>query len=679
MKRRKFIKTSLLATGSALLSSRCTSKNETDQPNTFFQSYNVPQQLPPGKLKIQYIREEIPTFEVPVVRGIRYEDSVPDTLDIAERAKLGINSLTSIGDANADQEIYWLADFFRNPPIMVHNFNDWVQLVEGMMEALLLVRIATGSSQNSHIDPIWMEALLKTIGPDGLVYVPMKGRPWSLLSVPKSYLDPIWNANGKAIGIQENTVTQVGSVYTCQRAIATMTLYYVHDKNPVWKSANEKMIQRLRELVVDQGDYAYFRSGGLESNGKYGGEVPMPAGFIAEESSGRMIQGLAQFYRATGYEPARELAGKLANYIRFHAQYYEPDGRWLVGPDERQWWLKRWNVKDLVHGGHGHAHALGLLSTLEYAIVAGDRELIEFVRGGYEWAKANSSPIVGFFPEAFLPGYDRCEADTIADMIAIALKLTKAGAADYWDDADRWIRNHFSESQLTSVDWVYRLADRSPRKAVAWNETGDHVPERNMGAFAGLSTGNDFNVFSTDRDSSSIVHCCTGNSMRTLYYIWENMVDFNDGTFRVNLLLNRASPWADVYSHIPYLGRIEVKVKNPLKRVLVRAPEWVNEHSADIVTQNKDQQRPIRWEGRYLNLGNAKPGDLVSVTFPIPQSSRKETIGNTPYTLSIKGNTVVNIDPPGINGPLYQRNYYLTPKAPSRKVERFIPEESITW
>ena len=85
--------------------------------------------MPPGKLKVQYIREEIPAFAAPVVQGLWYENSVPDTLDIAERAKLGINSLTSIADANANQEIYWLSDFFQNPPVMVHDFNDWVQLV----------------------------------------------------------------------------------------------------------------------------------------------------------------------------------------------------------------------------------------------------------------------------------------------------------------------------------------------------------------------------------------------------------------------------------------------------------------------------------------------------------------------------------------------------------------------
>jgi hypothetical protein len=70
---------------------------------------------------------------------------------------------------------------------------------------------------------------------------------------------------------------------------------------------------------------------------------------------------------------------------------------------------------------------------------------------------------------------------------------------------------------------------------------------------------------------------------------------------------------------------------------------------------------------------------MLAVSFPIPQRRTKESMGAVLYTLEIKGNTVVNIDPPGKNGPLYQRSYYLAQQAPSRKVERFVPEESIVW
>jgi hypothetical protein len=60
---------------------------------------------------------------------------------------------------------------------MQHDFSDWVQNVEGLMESLPLLRVATGSTQNDHVDPVWMSVLLKKIGPDGLVYVPLRGLP----------------------------------------------------------------------------------------------------------------------------------------------------------------------------------------------------------------------------------------------------------------------------------------------------------------------------------------------------------------------------------------------------------------------------------------------------------------------------------------------------------------------
>jgi hypothetical protein len=605
---------------------------------------------------------------------------VPDTLDIAERAKLCINTMTSIADGNADEEVYWLATFYQNPPVMRHDFSDWVQSVEGMMEALPLVRVATGSTQNAQVDAAWMRVQLKTIGPDGLVYIPLRGRPWSLQSVPRAYEEPVWNAEGKAVAMNDPAVTQLGSVESSHRAIATMTVYYLRDKNAMWKAAIEKMIQRLSEIAVDRGDYAYFPAGSFLPGGRYGADAPMPTGIMAEELSGRIIQGLAQYYQATGYEPALRLAGKLTNYLRNQAQYYQSDGAWIFSPTEKKLiGGGSWNVSDLTNGGHGHGHGIGLISALEYGIAANDKGTIEFVRSAYEWAKANnSSTSIGFFPEWFIPRYDACETDTIADMLAMALKMSAAGIDDYWDDADRWTRNHFTESQITSADWINRLAERSPKKAVAWNETGDHVAERSVGAFAGWSTANDFGV-ETPKHPRSIQHCCTGNSARTMYYIWQNILTYDQGKLRLNLLLNRASEWVDVCSYIPYEGKVEVVVKKPLSAVLVRVPEWVSPSDQEVEVITAAGNRQFTWEGRYLNLGSAKPGEMLTVTFPISTRRTTETIGNVFYTLEIKGNTVISIDPQGKNGPLYERAYFRAHEAPMRKVERFVPDEPVQW
>ena len=48
-----------------------------------------------------------------------------------------------------------------------------------------------------------------------------------------------------------------------------------------------------------------------------------------------------------------------------------------------------------------------------------------------------------------------------------------------------------------------------------------------------------------------------------------------DGVAQVNLLLNRASPWLDVDSCLPYEGKVVIRNKTA-KRLYVRIPLWVN-------------------------------------------------------------------------------------------------------
>jgi hypothetical protein len=124
---------------------------------------------------------------------------------------------------------------------------------------------------------------------------------------------------------------------------------------------------------------------------------------------------------------------------------------------------------------------------------------------------------------------------------------------------------------------------------------------------------------------------------------------------------------------------VEVKVRTPLRSVLVRMPEWVMAKDPGVTAQINGHPLGFHWEGRYLSLASAKPGDVISVNFPIPQRQTKVTIGAVDYTLDIKGNTVIGIDPPGQNGPLYQRSYYKAGQAPERKLERFVPEAPILW
>ena len=133
-----------------------------------FEPYQQPVREPG---RIGYIRQDIPEFDLPAYPGERYGALVPETLDLQERAALAVNVLTRATDPEADYEIYFSVDIRRNPPMMDHNYSDQCQ--NKFMEALPLMRLVSGSSQNMQVDRCWMEVALHMQGPDGLMYTPV--------------------------------------------------------------------------------------------------------------------------------------------------------------------------------------------------------------------------------------------------------------------------------------------------------------------------------------------------------------------------------------------------------------------------------------------------------------------------------------------------------------------------
>jgi len=611
---------------------------------------------------IGYVRKEIPAFESPGYPGERYEAQAPDTLDLQERARLAINALTGATDPLADHEIYVYVRFVSNlgRPMMLHDFNSICQCK--FMESLPLMRIISGSDQSVHVDRRWMEVLLHQIGPDGLAYWPTKGRPWTWVHVGNFVPADV-----------EMPVEQVLAPMYCARALSAVMIYHRRDQRSLWNDVAERMVDGLVDLAVDKGDYAYFApnpvwavKGSTEDGGR---EVPVVGAHCCF-----IILSLVHVYRELGYEPALDLAGKLINYVLKEIRYIDEGGEFmsdLLGTPK---------YRPRVHF---HTHTYLLLAVLEYARVANDVSLLELVRRGYEFGKANGEVLLGYFPERLGSRvFEHSELCEVADMIALGLKLTAAGVGDYWDDVDRWTRNMFAEGQLTKIDWLDRIrlagpADelperRLPGNVLAPNETTDRVAERNLGAFAGWPTPNDW----YDGVAYGIQHCCTGNGTRAIYYLWEHMLTYDEGKLRVNLLLNRPSCWADVDSHLPYTGQVDVRIKQALE-LSIRIPEWVSPEEARCTVNGT--QRGLRWDGRYAVVGAVAPGDQATLTFPISERTDVVWVEKRRYTIVRRGNEVVDIDPPGRYCPLYQRGHYRQDSTRWRKIERFVSDETILW
>jgi len=623
---------------------------------------------------IQYINPEVPAIEVPAYPGSRYEAVVPDTLDLAERAALAVHGLTAPLNADADYEMYFAARLQLDPPVMVHSFSDWCQMK--WQEALPLMRLISGSRLNEQVDQRWMEIVMQMQGPDGVLYQPFAGRTWvtgtsghgTLPAARDHYTAPYYNG----------------------RMLGAIALYYQLTGDERWTQVGMRVVDGLTKQAVDKGDYAYYHDMIFGVNEVTPPDAALPNSWF-QMGFAWTAMGLAQFHKVTGYEPALTLSGKLLRCVRDKSGLFERDGKW--------------------GGGHFHGHLYSLLAVLEYAMAADDAEMIRFVKTGYECARAKASmkPIVGYVCEVDDPGAFS-ETCGVADMIALAVKLTAAGAGDYWDDVDRWTRNQLAENQLTSSGWVYDLPKPRPSASAppagaepdgfgqyvlfrdflaSGRVTGpgvsiDKVAERSVGVFASYPSANEWGPFN---DGNYNVHsgCCTGNGSRAIYYVWENILHREDGKLRVNLLLNRASPWADVDSFLPYEGRVDVKVKWPWGvptatqscGLSVRIPEWVKPE--EVKCRVNGAERALSWEGRYAVIGKVEPQDVATLTFPIIERAEKVRIQGKAYILTRKGNDVVHIDPPGQYGPLYQREKYRENQARTRKVERFVAGQRIDW
>ena len=172
------------------------------------------------------------------------------------------------------------------------------------------------------------------------------------------------------------------------------------------------------------------------------------------------------------------------------------------------------------------------------------------------------------------------------------------------------------------------------------------------------------------------MNCCLGNGARAIYYAWEHILDFKDRTLSVNLLLNRASPWADVNSHLPCEGRVDILIKTPCF-LQIRIPEWVDPSETSCRVNGKI--RKLQFNGRYALAGKAKKRDQVRLKFPIDERTVTASLGGRQYTLVVRGNEVVSIDPPGKYYPYYQRDHYRNDDVRWTRRGRFVSNRVFEW
>ena len=91
------------------------------------------------------------------------------------------------------------------------------------------------------------------------------------------------------------------------------------------------------------------------------------------------------------------------------------------------------------------------------------------------------------------------------------------------------------------------------------------------------------------------------------------------------------------------------------------------------------EARAARWSGRYVEVGPVEAGSEVAVSYEQPQYMVKEQLGDGIFTLTMKGSTVVAVDPPGRHCPIFQRAHLREDEVRWRRVQRFVPDRPVAW
>jgi hypothetical protein len=556
-------------------------------------------------------------FQLPPLPGQSYTDQVPKTLDLADMAALSLRTMTLNADPVANYKFWFIADWSRNPSRLHHENEFWAQDdFEGDL-----------ASQGKFIAPLAWNRLVS-------------GSSFNMTN-HRRILEQLFLDVNQTLGMQGSGV----------RAYEGFIVNYLRDGSALWKTFVLQAAQDWVQSLVDFGD---------QGEEAYWGDSP--PGFDIDRQDPWREEVLLLAYKVLGYAPALQAVRKHINYVRRSSGMFDEDGRFFDTHDG---------------GPHFHIHALHLQAFLSLALTAQDDDLLAFVNRSFLWAQrrdVGSIPLIGYFPE-LVRVEQNGEGCSLADMVTLAIDLSKTGRWDYWDDADRWVRNHFAEAQLTTEKGgqLQTFSERlpfDPGSVEPFDYAGSEVTARSVGGFAGWPSPNDFR----HPNQRGIQQCCTGNGSRAVFHVWDNIISEEGGIFRINLLLNRASARADVYSHIPYAGKVEVKMKRATPDVRIRIPTWVA--NSGLQLRVNGTPRPLSWDSRYLKVGSVNAGDRITVTLTLSESTASETMNGIRYTFTKRGSTIVAVTPRGAIAPLYDRSAFRSSPAPMVSVTRFLSDEA---
>ena len=574
-------------------------------------------------------------------------------LDLAKRAELALNALTRNVDPALRFAPYFDCRLQLDPPVLSHHtYWDHCDGAGRAVDALLLARDMTGSDRGSEIDVHLKELVASYQGEQGLCWIPEPDFPPRPTRRPRPPVAEFWGQRACLMAFVSwyQQSTDAAERAGLRRRIDAL----IHGlaSIAVWRDRHCYYPVSAHDRPTDADELFYRRDG-------WDGEDE-PIGTGAMCAAAPILRPIVQ-YLATGVrnEEGMALCDGIARYVVERAGDFGRDGSFR---------------------GHFHSRVATAAGVLQWGMFSGQPDLVRWAQAVYRFACTVGTRF-GWFPE--FVGQHACETCGITDMIDVALLLARSGQDEYWGDAERFGRNHLVESQFIDHAWEQQVPKRSSSEAAAFlascppaqlkrSGVRDVLP----GAFSGGSAPN--SVVDTRR-GHWWMGCCNAHGVHGLFLLWQHAVHATRSAVRVDMLFDRSTPWADVRSHLPREGRVEV-VMRQRGSLSVRTPD-------DVAQDEVAVEGPGRWSWNdgYVHVDGLAPGQVVTIRFPLEEHDEQVRVLEDEYLVSWRGDTVMAIDPPGRVGPLYQRRAapreagVWSPHDASRRASRLPRASRIEW
>jgi hypothetical protein len=527
----------------------------------------------------------------------------PATYLLQEAGERLFAALLARLDPTVDYRPYFALDLSGPVPVLEHQVWDWVDMSGRLVDAFGRLRLLTGTTAGQEEEAAVRALLLDRQGTDGL----------------------LWNGYSPVAGGYGSEAVEI---FSQSRGLLGLTTWYRLTGSERLEAALEAAVAGLDAIAVHERGSArnpgtQWRNGWLDYTNT---PEEAPEGRAKWGLGALVALPLLSYHALSGSRAARTLADALLAYFIDRSGLVAPSGEFR---------------------GHVHAEGYaGLATAAVYQARVADRDdRLAWAERLYRWIRDHATDH-GWFPDAmnlperhywywygvpWLP--PTCESCALADVVELAIVLARTGYAQYWDDVERFARNHLLASQFPDPASFLPPAAQDTPGARALG-----------GSFASASLPNTLLGYLLTQTEPLIEGCCSGSGARALHLAWEHAVEDRAGTLYVHLGFSATRREAEVLGYEPYEGRREVRLA-ATRRVLVRLPDHARRDEAELWVD--DVRREPVWRGSYADAGACGPGQVVVLRYPLRARTENVEASRQAVTAEWKGGTVLAVQPPG--------------------------------